>query len=203
MSIPSRQKAESFLKEARSKNPGPWIPHSKYVARAAEAIASHHPRLDPQTAFIMGLLHDIGRRYGVTSIRHLLDGYNFLSNQGFEEIARICITHSFPIKEIDSVMGEWDCSSEEKDFLEKYLSAIEFDDYDRLIQLCDSLALPSGFCLVEKRLIDVAVRYGVNEYSVPRWNAYLTILEDFDQAIGSSVYTILPGVIENTFGFSS
>ncbi len=67
--------------------------------------------------------------------------------------------------------------------------------------MCDALALPSGFCLMEKRLIDVALRYGTNQYSVPRWKAYLRLQAEFEQAIGISVYKMLPGVVENTFGF--
>lgn len=38
--------------------------------------------LDSEKAFIMGFLHDIGRRYGVTQLKHTIDGYKFLSNQG-------------------------------------------------------------------------------------------------------------------------
>jgi hypothetical protein len=202
MSIPSREQAEFFLDEAASMNPGPWVPHSFHVARAAEAVAAHHPLLDSETAYVIGCLHDIGRRFGVTGVRHILDGYRFLHDRGFEEPARICLTHSYPIKEINSIVGEWDCLPEDKTFMETYISSIEYDQYDRLIQLCDCLALPSGFCLVEKRLVDVALRYGVNQYSVLRWNTYLALLLDFEQAIGRSVYSVLPGVVENTFGFS-
>jgi len=85
-------------------------------------------------------------------------------------------------------------------FLKEYLSKIEFDAYDRLIQLCDALALPSGFCLVEKRLLDVALRHGVNQYSIPRWKAYLDLQKDFEDGIGRSIYQVLPGVVEYTFG---
>ncbi|MFT3891026.1 MAG: HD domain-containing protein [Anaerolineales bacterium] len=175
--------------------------HSFYVGKAAEAIAAHHPKLDAQTAFTLGYLHDIGRRAGVTDMRHTLDGYTFLMEQGFEDAARICITHVFPLRELQSVAGQWDCTKQEMDFLEDYLSSIEFDDYDRLIQLCDAIALPSGYCLVEKRLMDVALRRGVNEFSVPRWKAFLGIQKEFESAIGQSIYKVLDGVVENTFGF--
>jgi hypothetical protein len=76
-----------------------------------------------------------------------------------------------------------------------------FDDYDRLIQLCDAIALPDGFTLIEKRLIDVALRHDVTEYTIPKWKAFLTLREHFDQKMGKSIYSILPGVIENTFGY--
>ena len=73
--------------------------------------------------------------------------------------------------------------------------------YDKLIQLCDALALPTGYCLIEKRIIDVALRHGVSAYSVPRWQAYFKIQREFEKAIGRSIYQVLPGVIKNTFGF--
>ncbi len=201
MKIPTRTEAEALIAEAQSMNPGPWAEHSRYVARAAEAISQHHPSLDPEAAFVVGCLHDIGRRAGVADMRHALDGYSFLKEKGFDDAARICMTHSFPIKDIRCVAGKWDCSRQELRFIEDYIAQVECDDYDRLIQLCDALALPTGFCLIEKRLMDVALRYGINEYSVPRWKAYLSLQKEFEKAIGGSIYRVLPGVIENTFGF--
>jgi hypothetical protein len=201
MNIPSLERAEAFIKEAHELHPGPWVQHSFFVGKAAEAIAEHHPKLHPQTAFIVGFLHDIGRRAGAADMRHTLDGYDFLMEQGFDDAARICITHVFPLKQINSVAGKWDCTKQELSFLEKYLSRIEFDEYDRLIQLCDAIALPSGYCLIEKRLMDVALRHGVNEFSVSRWKAFLEIQKEFEGAIGRSIYRVLHGVVENTFGF--
>ena len=183
-------------------NPGSWVQHSFFVAKAAESIAQHHPGLNPEIAFVLGYLHDIGRRAGVTDMRHVVDGYYFLKGKGFDDAARICITHVFPIKDICAVAGKWDCTEQELEFLKEYLSSIEFDDYDRLIKLCDAIALPSGFCLVEKRLVDVALRRGVNDYSVPRWEAYLNIQAGFEKVIGQSLYRVLPCVVENTFGFN-
>ena len=175
--------------------------HSLFVARAAAAIAGAHPLLHPETAYSLGCLHDIGRRVGVTDMRHLLDGYNFMQAEGFSDAARICISHSVALGDTRAVAGKWDCSPEEMRFLNEYVSQLEFDDYDRLLQLCDALALPSGFCLIDKRLMDVALRYGVDEYSLPRWKAYFALQTYFEEAVGGSIYRLLPGVIENTFGF--
>ncbi len=150
----------------------------------------------------MGLLHEIGRRTGAVGMRYTLDGYNFLKDEGYEDAARVCLTHSFPIQDPKASAAEWDCTHEEWAFLQDYFQNIEYTLYDRLIQLCDALALPTGFCLMEKRLVEVSMRYGVNQYSVPRWEAYLEIKRSFEKEIGRSIYTLLPGVIENTFGFS-
>ncbi len=66
MTIPTLTQAQTLLAEAETRNPGPWVAHSINVARAAQLIAERHPDLDPDRAYILGLLHDIGRREGVT-----------------------------------------------------------------------------------------------------------------------------------------
>lgn len=202
MKIPGLNETENYLSEAESLNPGLWFQHSIYVAKAAEAIANHHPKLDPEKAYILGCLHDIGRRAGRTQMRHIIDGYDFLISEGFEDAARICLTHSFPVQDTNAVFGEWDCSKTERRFVDDYITGVEYTEYDRLFQLCDALALPSGCCLIEKRLVDVALRYGTNQYTVPKWKATLDIQKSFEKVIGQSIYNILPGVIENTFGFT-
>ena len=200
LKIPTRTQAEAFMKEAQERNPGPWVGHSWYTAKAAEAIAAHHPGLEAEAAFVVGYLHDIGRREGMTGMRHIIDGYTFLREKGFDDAARICLTHSYPTHQAQAAWAKWDGTRAQLDFVRDYLASIEYDAYDKLIQLCDALALPTGFCLIEKRLIDVALRLGTNRYSVPRWKAYLGLQAEFELAIGMSIYKVLPGVVENTFG---
>ncbi len=199
MRIPSIVQAENFLKEASLLNPGPWIEHSHYTAEAARLIAEHHPELDPDIAYVLGLLHDIGRREGRSHLRHVVDGYSFLEEMGYVDAAQICLTHSFPLKEVDSYFGAKDVSPLQLTLILEKLREAEYDSYDRLIQLCDSLALPSGFCLLEKRMIDVAFRYGTNEHTVSKWKQVVSIKDGFARELGQSIYTVLPGVMENTF----
>lgn len=202
MKIPSRQEAERLLAEAAQLNPGPWVAHSRNVALAASLIAQRHPRIDPDSAYILGLVHDIGRREGVTYIRHLIDGYNFLNNLGYADAARVSLTHSFPIPDLYVYMGDHDCMPSELQFLEDFLATVEFNDYDRLIQLCDGIAQPEGFCLLEKRIVDVALRYGVNDHTVLGWKARFQIKGEIEDAIKVSIYRLLPGIVEGTFGES-
>lgn len=61
--IPTREQAEELLTEALPHNPGPWGAHSRTAAHCAEKIAAACG-LDPEKAYVLGLLHDIGRRYG-------------------------------------------------------------------------------------------------------------------------------------------
>ena len=200
MSTPPRDIGEQLLAEAAERNPGPWVAHSKNVALAAKLIAEHHPRLDPESAYVLGLLHDIGRREGRSHIRHLVDGYRFLSGLGYEQAARISLTHSFPTPDIRVYVGERDCSPPDLAFLEQFIAMVEFDEYDRLIQLCDAIALPEGFCLMEKRIVDVALRLGINALTLAGWEARFQIKAEIEAAIGGSIYSLLPGIIEGTFG---
>jgi len=201
LEVPSLEEAKIILDEGSKLNPGPWIEHSLYAGKAAQSIAKEDKDLDENIALVLGMLHDIGRRYGVTSMRHSIDGYKFATENGYNLLARICITHSFQYKNIDSAFGKWDCSDIEYNFVKEYLDNIEFSAYDKLIQLCDALALPTGCCLMEKRLLDVAMRHGVNEYTVEKWKATFELQKYFEERIGKSIYSVLPNVVENTFGF--
>ena len=200
MDVLTRHAAETYLREAEKMNPGSWVKHSLNVAKAAAAIARAHPRLDPEIAYILGCLHDIGRREGKTDMRHSIDGFRFLSMEGHFQAARICITHSFPLKNVNAGSGEWDCTRKEKTFVRDYLARIRYTPYDRLIQLCDAVTMGSGYCLMEKRLVDVALRRKVYPLTVDKWKAFLKIKDEFEGEIGDSIYRFLPGVVENTFG---
>ena len=153
--------------------------------------------MDSDKAYVMGLLHDIGRRAGVKGIMHIFDGYDYMMGMGQEEIARICLTHSFPGKNADTYLGKYDCSSEQKDFLQGFLENTEYDDYDILIQLCDAISLPNGACIMEKRLVDVALRYGLPEFTIEKWKAFMNTKKYFDELCGCNVYALLPNVLEN------
>ncbi|MBU5225122.1 HD domain-containing protein [Clostridium senegalense] len=199
--VPTLEEAKIILEEGSKLNPGPWVEHSLYVGRAAELIAKEDNELDSNVALILGMLHDIGRRYGVTNEKHSLDGYKFAMEKGYDLLARVCMTHGYLCKNIDGICGKKDCTAKEREFIKEYLENIEFTAYDKLIQLCDALALPSGFCLLEKRMMDVVMRYGFNEFTLEKWKVTFDIQKYFEERIGKSIYSVLPNVKETTFGF--
>lgn len=196
--LPTIAQAEQALSWAAASNPGPWEQHSRYTAEAARKIAAGCPGLDSTKAYILGLLHDIGRYPGVTSERHLLDGYRFCMEKGWDEAAQVCISHAFMIPDIETSIGVFDMPESDKQFLADFVARARYDDYDRLIQLCDSLALPSGFCLLEKRFVDVTIRYGFHDATIPRWKKILELRDYFSGLLGRPVYDVLPGVAENS-----
>ncbi|MDR1531098.1 MAG: HD domain-containing protein [Clostridiales bacterium] len=197
---PAIAEAENILLWAAGRNPGRWVAHSRVAARAAKVIAENcrpaavNPLsgrgLNAQRAYIFGLLHDIGRYEGQRYMHHIIAGYELLHKKGMDLSARICLTHSFPYQKMESYLGARDCSAEELAFIESFLSVAVYDDYDKLIQLCDAVALPEGVCLVETRLIDVAMRYGFSDYTREKWKAVFQLKEYFSGLCGQSIYEL-------------
>ncbi len=191
--LPDKETAEQMLVEAEKRNPGPWGNHSRTVAECAEKIAAQ-AGLDSGKAYIVGLLHDIGRREGVTNFRHIIDGYHYLNGQGYNEAAKICLTHSFCIPDIHMHIGTCDLTEEEYQETVRLLSECEYDDYDRLIQLCDSIALPQGPVDLATRMGDVKRRYG--HYPEAKWQKNFELKEYFDRKTGNDVYKIVGAKLE-------
>ena len=187
--ILDKETANELLVWAGQKNPGKWVEHSYNVAKVAETIAKECS-LDHNHAYILGLLHDIGRYEGKTNLRHIFSGYTLMNGKGYEDIARICLTHSFPYKNIDSYQGEFDCALEEIGYLKSELAKIEYDENDKLIQLCDGLGSAEGITLLEIRLVDVVKRHGFNEYTLKKWNAFFEIKSYFENKCGKKLYEL-------------
>ena len=191
--LPDRKTAIAELELAGKMNPGPWTKHSYNVAEAARLIAAASG-LDSEKAYVCGLLHDIGRRTGISAVRHIIDGYDYAMSKGWDEVARVCLTHSFPVKDIDADIGKKDITAEQYVFIKAFLEGIEYDDYDKLIILCDSLGDANGLCIPEKRLIDTTRRYEIYPFTIDRWNKTYEYKEYFEKRIGKSVYAVLPDI---------
>ncbi len=183
--LPTKEEAMRLLEEGWTRNPGPWKAHSIIAARCAYKIASHCADMDPDKAYILGLLHDIGRREGVTSIAHVIDGYRYLKKLGYDEPARICITHSFAIKDTGTYIGKIDITEDDMKELKTLLAEYDYDDYDSLIQLCDSLAMPAGSVSIAERMTDVKNRYGF--YPENKWKKHIEIKRYFENKSGLDI----------------
>ena len=190
--LPTMDEALHELKLAEKLNPGPWVMHSMNVGIAARNIAEKVSRLNPEKAYIVGLLHDIGRRVGIVDIpTHVYEGYRYCLGKGWDEAARICMTHSY-LRMQDEFSHEPD--SEQEKAIKAYIMNCQADDYDQLSQLCDSLAVDYGFVILEKRFVDVTRRYGIMEGYIKGWEIAFSIKEYFEKEMGCSVYDVLPDV---------
>jgi len=189
---PSKEEAHNILDWASKQNPEPWVEHCKNAAHAAETIAQACG-LAPEKAYVSGLLHDIGYysyRNGKGPTCHIYAGYKLMMKKGYFEVAKICLTHSFPYQDINAYGGsDMTCTDNELAFISDVI-ATDYDDYDKLIQLCDCIASAQGMCTMEKRLIDVVMRHGFGNMTIKRWKAYLGLKDYFSQLCGKNIYTL-------------
>lgn len=187
--IPSRKEAELLVKEAEKCNPGPWGDHSRTAAWCAERIAAQCQGMDAEKAYVLGLLHDIGRKFGTRHLGHVYDGWKYMLKSGYDEVAKICLTHSFCEQSIEDYIGKHDITEEEEAELVIALNSTVYDDYDLLIQLCDSIAGADGVMRIEDRMEDVRRRYG--SYPQSKWDRNLEIKKTFEEKMGRSLYEVV------------
>lgn len=183
----TRKAADSILEEGFHRNPGPWREHSRWVGCSAAKIASVCG-MNSDDAYCYGLLHDIGRRFGVTYLAHTYDGYQYLMEMGFENAARIALTHSFNLLKIEDYIGKFDLEDSQMAELESLLKNVKPDDYDYLIQLCDSIATAEGIVSIEERMLDVKKRYGY--YPQEKWERNMELKTYFERKAGMSLKQI-------------
>lgn len=194
--LPTRDEALKELEIAGRLNPGPWTKHSLNVGIAAENIARKIAGMNPEKAFIVGVLHDIGRRVGFVNIpTHVYEGYKYCTEKGWDEVARICMTHSYLLMKDEF---DYEPEDEQQRKIKDYIFNTMADDYDKLIQICDALATDYGFVILEKRFVDVTRRYGIMENYIKGWEVAFDIKEYFEDKMGCSIYSVLPDIEKTT-----
>lgn len=187
--LPAREEAKRLLQEGEYCNPGPWGNHSRIAGDCAQKIAQACGNLDSEKAYVLGLLHDIGRKFGIRHLGHVSDGYSYMMSLGYEEAARVCLTHSFPNQKLEDYVGKYDTTKEELTLIQNTLQKISFDEYDRLIQLCDALAGSEGVLDIEIRMADVRRRYGF--YPDEKWKRNLVLKKYFEEKIERNIYDVV------------
>ena len=159
------------------------------AAHCAEKIGKECVELNSDKAYILGLLHDIGRRFGVRHLGHVSDGYSYMMSLGYDEVARVCLTHSFHDQTTDGYIGRFDTTEEELGIIRDALQTIVPDEYDRLIQLCDALAGSESVLDIEERMNDVKQRYGY--YPQEKWDNNIRLKQHFEEKMGKEIYAVV------------
>ena len=186
---PDRERAEQILTEAEQSNPGPWVLHSRNVAKCAEQIAAR-TGMNADKAYVLGLLHDVGRRAGLGQLKHVYYGWKYMNELDYEAVAKVCLTHSYNTQRFEDDMGKCDIDPEQESELRTALNACVYDDYDRLIQLCDSIAMAEGVVDIVVRMSDIKRRYG--SYPQAKWDKNLELKRLFEEKAGvDSIYEIV------------
>ncbi len=170
-----------------------YIFHTQGIAFASRQIASRMSGMNPETAYICGLLHDYGKKYNEREIGrfHGLVGFQELNAMGLGLPARICLTHTFADKNINFC----DFPSYPKkdlDICQSLLSALEYDDYDRLVQFTDRLF--EGFTMIPfaERAQAIGRRYHLSDAIVDKLIKDGQFLKNYlDRRCGEDVYKII------------
>lgn len=140
--------------------------HEIAVGACASILASASG-LDVMKAGIMGYCHDIGKIISderKDKTFHGLTGYEYFKSIKEDELAQICLTHSFP--DINFNIEEY--SSYGKDNIKKtkeILEKITITDYDRIIQLSDLLVHFNGQTVIYENIKD-RMEYIEKEYLI-------------------------------------
>lgn len=119
---------------------------------------------------------------------HVSDGYSYMKSLGYDEAAKICLTHSFNNHTVDEYIGKFDVSEEELTLIKTKLAEAVYDEYDLLIQLCDSLAGADGVLDIEERMNDVKRRYG--SYPQDKWDSNIELMHYFEKRMNQNIYLV-------------
>ena len=166
--------------------------HSRGVGEAAGKIAEHIPDMDSEKAFVMGLLHDYGKRIkqSTEGIFHGKEGYDAMLEMGYPDVAQICLTHTFPDKDFNE--RQFTFAQEWKDWAREKLKSVEYTNYDFLIAFCDKLFEEMQVVSVEGRVKGIVKRYNLGkEQKDLLLEQSLRLKEYIDKLANKNVYEIL------------
>lgn len=168
-----------------------WIKHCIYVGIGAGRIAAKL-NLDSDYAISLGYIHDIGRK--ISHPNHTIAGYNYMSENGYVEEARSCLTHSFIDNNIFYTAGGIPEGKDRFDFMNDFLLSTDLTIYDNIVQMCDLFCLETGFTTIERRLLDITERKGVFDTSPMHFEKTMELRMRLEEMMGCSLYELFPEI---------
>lgn len=202
MTLPTHNKALEIFEEVcletdkldieKGKMPQTSRKHFLAVAECAKKIAKNCKNLDPEKAYICGLLHDCGQPSENRDCNkfHGLVGYHKMMEMGFDEVARTCLTHSFP--EYDFKPERFSYTHSEMVLCRNLINNISYNDYDLLIQYSDMLCKGGLVTTLKDRIIYIMNTYKISIKDARiRYRIMLKIKKHFDKLCGQDTYCLL------------
>lgn len=167
--------------------------HTMGIAMFSRLLAMRITGLNPEKAYIMGLLHDYGKKYDESLNNHFhgLVGYLELKELGWDAPARICLTHTFPDKEF-ALENYPSYPIEDLKRVKKILADIEYDDYDRVVQYSDMFLEGLKITTLEERIAHIKQRYHLSDADEQcLLTDAMCLKKYFDAKCGEDTYIIL------------
>lgn len=178
-----------------------WKKHSLQVAHGSEILAESLS-LSKEEAFVNGLLHDIGKAINPNPKKHAIAGYELLKKETFLSAAQTALTHDFPEKNLQFSLDDGLIDDNEMERLQKIFAKIDYRLIDKIVQIIDVIAMPDGFVLMEKRMLNAVMRCGKLTKTLEQIiRASQVNIKEINGILGYSFYKCLPNVIENSLSF--
>ena len=157
--------------------------------------------LDGKKAYVLGLVHDIGRRAREhVGLRHIIEGYNYLKCLGYDEEARVCLTHTFYARNLvipNLTKKNTNLTRNEIDFIADYINKNGFNIYDKILQIADNMGSASGINTIERRRTESMLRYGITDISEKNLQGIFNVQAEIEEKLGASIYYLFPEVTDN------
>lgn len=166
--------------------------HSLAVAFISARLAAHIPGLNTEKAYVLGLLHDYGEVISRTdsALFHGTSGYDEMLKMGYEDCARICLTHTF--LSADFEVTDYVYPQKEMLRAKELMQKLLMDDYDRVVQISDLLVNGYTPVTIEQRLNFIREKYHISETAYERKlleaNRFKKVL---DNQCGLNIYTLI------------
>lgn len=155
--IPNKDKINFYLIED-NKNLGPWVTRSKIIGKSAKIIGKELD-LDEDLAFACGSLFDIGKKEKKNGLENNLRSFHILRNESYFFPAKIAISHSFILKDINSYLGEMNLKEKDIIIIKNLLLSYSYTDYDKLIQVLDN-SITDNYLGIKKKQEILKEKYG-------------------------------------------
>ena len=199
MKLTSKEAKKLLEIERKSTPDDRWINHCLCVGDSAGIIAKALKEkgydVDVDKTITLGYLHDIGK-YNGKSRGHAMRGYEYLKSKGYdEEYANVCLTHSYLNNDLICVAGGVP-NPNDKPFLSNFIKNHTYSMEEKIINLCDLMCTDRIYTL-DKRMMDLLLRYGVYKNTHYHIKEAYKLKEYFDKLLGYNLYDLFPEIKEN------